>query len=85
MNELVWIFISARLVNNFTLSLFLGLCSFLGVTQKMETAFRLGLANIFVMIITALAVSQVRKQTAKAKAVTGLAGGAATGKGANHA
>lgn len=55
MNELIWIFISALLVNNFTLSLFLGLCPFLGVTQKIVTAFRLGLANIFVMIITAIA------------------------------
>ena len=55
MNELVWIFISALLVNNFTLSLFLGLCPFLGVTQKIQTALRLGLANIFVMVITAIA------------------------------
>ena len=55
MNELIWIFISALLVNNFTLSLFLGLCPFLGVTQRIETAFRLGLANIFVMVITAIA------------------------------
>lgn len=55
MNELIWIFISALLVNNFTLSLFLGLCPFLGVTQRVQTAFRLGLANIFVMLITAIA------------------------------
>jgi electron transport complex protein RnfA len=55
MNELIWIFVSALLVNNFTLSLFLGLCPFLGVTQKLQTAFRLGLANIFVMVITAIA------------------------------
>jgi electron transport complex protein RnfA len=55
MNELIWIFISALLVNNFTLSLFLGLCPFLGVTQKIQTALRLGLANIFVMVITAIA------------------------------
>jgi Na+-translocating ferredoxin:NAD+ oxidoreductase subunit A len=54
MNELVWIFISALLVNNFTLSMFLGLCPFLGVTSRLVTAFRLGLANIFVMIITAV-------------------------------
>ena len=54
MNELVWIFISALLINNFTLSMFLGLCPFLGVTTKLQTAFRLGLANIFVMMITAL-------------------------------
>jgi electron transport complex protein RnfA len=55
MNNLIWIFISALLVNNFTLSYFLGLCPFLGVSGKLKTAFRLGLANIFVMIITALA------------------------------
>ncbi len=53
--ELLWIFISALLINNFTLTYFLGLCPFLGVSNKLDTAFRLGLANIFVMIITAIA------------------------------
>ncbi len=53
MNDLIWIFVSALLVNNFTLSYFLGLCPFLGVSGRLETAFRLGLANIFVMLITA--------------------------------
>lgn len=54
MQNLIWIFVSALLVNNFTLSYFLGLCPFLGVTQRLETAIRLGLANIFVMFITSL-------------------------------
>ncbi len=54
MGDLIWIFVSALLVNNFTLSYFLGLCPFLGVSGKLETAFRLGLANIFVMLITAV-------------------------------
>ena len=54
MDNLIWIFVSALLINNFTLSYFLGLCPFLGVSGKLDTAFRLGLANIFVMIITAL-------------------------------
>ena len=54
MENLVWIFISSLLINNFTLTYFLGLCSFFGVTTKIETAIRLGAANIFVMIITAL-------------------------------
>lgn len=54
MSELFWIFISALLINNFTLAYFLGLCPFLGVSGKLVTAFRLGLANIFVMVITAL-------------------------------
>jgi len=55
MGELVWIFTSACLINNFTLAYFLGLCPFFGVTGRLVTAFRLGLANIFVMLITALA------------------------------
>lgn len=54
MDNLLWIFISALLVNNFILTYFLGICSFLGVTNKVETAFRLGLANLFVLVITAL-------------------------------
>lgn len=54
MDNLLWIFISALLVNNFILAYFLGICSFLGVTNKLETAIRLGLANIFVLLITAL-------------------------------
>ncbi|MBT3224108.1 MAG: electron transport complex subunit RsxA [Proteobacteria bacterium] len=51
---LVWIFFSALVVNNFTLTYFLGLCPFFGVSNKVGTAFRMGLANIFVMVITSL-------------------------------
>ena len=54
MGDLGWIFISALLINNFVLAYFLGLCPFLGVSGKLETSFRLGLATIFVMVITAL-------------------------------
>jgi electron transport complex protein RnfA len=54
MSGLVWIFVSALLINNFVLSYFLGLCPFLGVSGRLETSFRLGLATIFVMLITAL-------------------------------
>jgi electron transport complex protein RnfA len=54
MGELLWIFVSAMLVNNFTLHLFLGLCPFMGVSARVETALRMGAANIFVMTITAL-------------------------------
>nr|WP_245232413.1 RnfABCDGE type electron transport complex subunit A [Thiorhodococcus minor] len=50
---MVWIFISALLVNNFVLAYFLGLCPFLGVSGRLDTAFRLGLATLFVMLITA--------------------------------
>lgn len=52
---LLWIMVSALLVNNFTLTLFLGLCPFVGVTQKLGTAVRLGLANTFVMVVTSVA------------------------------
>jgi electron transport complex protein RnfA len=51
--ELFTIFVSAMIVNNFTLSYFLGLCPFLGVSGRLETALKMGLANIFVMMITA--------------------------------
>ncbi len=56
MRDLSWIFISTMLVNNFTLVMFLGLCSFFGVTGKVETAWRLGLANTFVLVLTAVSV-----------------------------
>ena len=52
--NLVWIFVAAAVVNNFTLSWFLGLCPFLGVSGRLDTALRMGLANIFVMIVTAV-------------------------------
>jgi electron transport complex protein RnfA len=54
MSHLAWIFVSTLLVNNFTLVMFLGLCSFFGVTAKVETAWRLGLANTFVLLLTAV-------------------------------
>jgi electron transport complex protein RnfA len=55
MDNLIWIFASACVINNFTLTYFLGLCPFFGVTGRLETALRLGLATIFVMSITSVA------------------------------
>ena len=54
MGDFFWIFASAAVINNFTLSSCLGLCPFFGVSKKIDTAFRLGLANIFVMLITSV-------------------------------
>ena len=54
MSNLTFIFFSALLINNFTLSYFLGLCPFFGVSGRLDTAFRMGLANIFVMTITSV-------------------------------
>jgi len=54
MENLIWIFISALLINNFVLAYFLGLCPFLGVSGRLETSFRLGMATTFVLVITAI-------------------------------
>ncbi|KPJ83865.1 MAG: electron transporter RnfA [Gemmatimonas sp. SG8_17] len=54
--ELLWILVSAMVVNNFTLYYFLGLCPFMGVSGKVETAVRMGAANIFVLTITSISV-----------------------------
>ncbi len=48
------IFIDAAIVNNFVLSMFLGICPFLGVSAKKETAVRMGLAVIFVMLVSSM-------------------------------
>ncbi|MFH1469046.1 MAG: Rnf-Nqr domain containing protein [Pseudomonadota bacterium] len=53
MGAFIGIFMGSLVINNFTLSYFLGICPFLGVSGRVVTAFRLGLANIFVMLITA--------------------------------
>jgi len=52
--ELISIFLSALLVNNFVLAKFLGICSFLGVSQKTETAKGMGYAVTFVMILATI-------------------------------
>ena len=52
--ELLIIFISALLVQNFVLYYFLGICPFLGVSKKIDSALPMGLAVTFVMSITAV-------------------------------
>jgi len=52
--ELAAIFISAVLVQNFVLYYFLGICPFLGVSKKIDSAVSMGLAVTFVMTITAI-------------------------------
>lgn len=48
------IFVNALLINNFVLSAFLGICPFLGVSSKFETASRMGMAVTFVMLVSSL-------------------------------
>ncbi len=56
MNEesLGYIFLNACLVNNFVLAYFLGICPFLGVSGKMDTATKMGGAVMFVMLISSM-------------------------------
>ncbi len=49
-SELLMISIGAILINNFVLVQFLGICPFLGVSKKVETAFGMGMAVIFVIL-----------------------------------
>ena len=51
MKILLLIIVGSVLVNNFVLNRFLGICPFLGVSQKVETAAGMGMAVIFVMSI----------------------------------
>ena len=50
--SLSFIFLNAAVVNNFVLALFLGICPFLGVSAKKETAWNMGLATLFVMLVS---------------------------------
>ena len=52
--SLGYIFINASIINNFVLAYFLGICPFLGVSGKLETASRMGAAVTFVMLIASL-------------------------------
>ncbi|KXB43030.1 electron transport complex, RnfABCDGE type, A subunit [Bacteroidales bacterium KA00344] len=50
--EYLLIFISAIFVNNIILSQFLGICPFLGVSKKIDTALGMGMAVAFVMTLS---------------------------------
>ena len=51
MKELIIIMMSAVLTNNYVLSKFLGICPFLGVSKKLDSAAGMGAAVIFVMVL----------------------------------
>lgn len=53
MRELILIFIAASITNNFVLTYFLGICPFIGVSNKIESSIGLGIATTFVMTIAA--------------------------------
>lgn len=51
-DSLTYIFLNAFIINNFVLAMFLGICPFLGVSGKVSTAWNMGLAVIFVMLVS---------------------------------
>ena len=55
MNEFALMMIGAALVNNVILARFLGLCSFMGVTTRIDTAAGMGLATTFVITVSSMA------------------------------
>ncbi len=60
MNELIVIFLSMALINNFILVRFLGLCPFFGVSRQLHSAVSMGIAVTFVMTISSLAAWLIR-------------------------
>ena len=65
MTELALIMVSAILVNNFVLVQFLGLCPFMGVSKKIETAIGLSLATTFVLTLAAMCSYLVQQYVLK--------------------
>lgn len=54
MTDYLLLFVGTVLVNNFVLVKFLGLCPFMGVSKKLETAMGMGLATTFVMTLASI-------------------------------
>ena len=61
MRELLMIAVGTAFINNVVLSQFLGLCAFLGVSKKMDTAAGMGGAVIFVITISSFVTALIYK------------------------
>ena len=59
--ELLAITLGAVLANNFIFSQFLGICPFLGVSKKLDSAFGMGMAATAVLICSNVVISALRK------------------------
>ena len=59
--EYILIFISAIFVNNIVLSQFLGICPFLGVSKKVETALGMSAVVAFVLTIATIVTFLIQK------------------------
>jgi len=54
MKQILLILLISILVDNFCMSKFLGICPFLGVSRKVETAIGVGMAVTFVMVLASI-------------------------------
>lgn len=61
MIDYILLIISTALINNFVLVKFLGLCPFMGVSKKIETAIGMGLATMFVLTVASLCAYLVER------------------------
>lgn len=61
MTAILIIMMSVILTNNFVLSQFLGICPFLGVSKKLDSAVGMGIAVTFVMVLATLATWPIQK------------------------
>ena len=61
MKDLLLVIIGSAVVNNVILSQFLGLCPFLGVSKKVETAAGMGVAVIFVITVASFVTAVINK------------------------
>ena len=61
MKELLLVIIGSAVVNNVILAQFLGLCPFLGVSKKVETAAGMGAAVIFVITVASFITAVINK------------------------
>ena len=59
MEQILTILIGSIFVNNFAMSRFLGICPFLGVSKKLDSAFGMGMAVTFVMAMASLVAYMV--------------------------
>lgn len=59
--EYILIFISAIFVNNIVLSQFLGICPFLGVSKKIDTALGMAAAVAFVLTLSTIVTFLIQK------------------------
>ena len=66
MNSYLTILIGSILVNNYVMNKFMGICPFLGVSKKMDTALGMGMAVTFVMTLASCMTWLVRALSAGA-------------------